>query len=761
VIDDAPGDAPALRYKAGYRRLALMFGLALAVLVGTTVYLVVRDRLDTWAAARTRTHDISIAVQVSISGLLAQPVASLRGIRARLSRDSPDRIDATALLRDAMRFDPLSSYLGIRRAGDGTVVAVDAEGNPVSPALAAALQALLPTTQGTGVEVSQLVLLPGNTARYMPLTLAAGNGDAGGASSGDTLFALVDGPRLVAGVRNLYPAANALESVLTTDGRRIIASVQGTESYRFDGRIRPESLAIINRTETGNYESTSTYDGVHYVFGFSRSPSLPIAITTGVPVSTLNAEWVRQSMPVTVLLLLGVGGIVGFGLRLRDAQHEQWAYLRKQEYLANHDTLTGLRNRDSFMRLLAREIKRAPAQPFGVLVMDLINFKDINDTLGHAAGDQLLCELGQRLSERLETEEASVARLGGDEIGVFIRRGDGDALAGFSAELHECISRRVLIDGVGLEPVASMGGALYPEDAGTPSELMRRADIAMYVAKAGSLPYCRYAERMDSFSPDRLAMKAELATAIREEALHLVYQPKVRMNDGAMVGCEALARWMDPLRGPVSPATFIPIIERSELIHPFTEHVLRTALAQSRLWRAAGYQIPVAVNISANNLHDDRFIAKLIELLAADDIPAHLLELEITESAVMRNPDVTIERLRALREFGLQLSIDDFGTGHASLAYLKHLPVHTLKIDQAFIRELGSDAANRRIVASAIHLAHGFGMTVVAEGVETGEAADLLNEYGCDYAQGYHFARPLAPGELESGWFMRCARVVH
>jgi diguanylate cyclase (GGDEF)-like protein len=753
VIDDDPDDATALRYRADYRRLAVMFGVALALLVGTTVYLVVRDRADTWTSARERTRDVSVAARVSISGLLAQSAASLEGIRTDLTRPATDRVDPTVLLQDAMRFDPLSAYLGIERSSDGTVVAVDTAGRPVPPAVAAAMRAQVAAPADHGLAVSTLILLPGDATHYLPLTLPVGNGP-----TRDVVFALVPGDQLVAGLRNLYPASHALGAVIATDGRRLVTYVRGTEALRFDGHIRPDSVAIINGADIGNFETTSSIDGVRYVFGYARSSTLPIVLVTGVPVSTLNAAWIQQSMPAAILLLLGVGGIAGFGLRLRAALREQWAYLRKQEYLANHDTLTGLRNRDSFIRLLGHEIRRAPMQPFGVLVMDLTNFKDVNDTLGHAAGDRLLCELGQRLSDRLAAETSSVARLGGDEIGVFIRRDDAGALAGFSAELLACISQRVLIDSVELEPVASMGGAVYPEDAQTPSELMRCADIAMYVAKASNVPYRRYAPDMDSFSPDRLAMKAEVATAIREGVVHLVYQPKVRMSDGALVGCEALARWVDPVRGPVSPAAFIPLVERSELIHPFTEHVLRTALTQSRRWRESGHAVPVAVNISANNLHDDRFIGTLMQLLDASGAPAHLLELEITESAVMRNPDVTIARLRALRDFGIRLSIDDFGTGHASLAYLKHLPVHTLKIDQTFVSELGSDPANRRIVASAIDLAHGFGMTVVAEGVETQEAATLLREYGCDYAQGYHFARPLAANDLEADWFARNAR---
>jgi len=310
---------------------------------------------------------------------------------------------------------------------------------------------------------------------------------------------------------------------------------------------------------------------------------------------------------------------------------------------------------------------------------------------------------------------------------------------------------------VELELAASMGAAVYPEDARSASELLRCADIAMYTAKSELSPFVRYAEQMDQFAPEGLALKAEFAKALRERTLGVVYQPKVRLADGALVGVEALARWDHPVRGMVPPGRFVPLAENSELVHPFTAFILETALTQVARWLALGHAVPVAVNVSVNNLLDHGFIEKVHTLLEQLAVPARLLELEVTESAVMRHPESVVKRLRALRELGVHLSIDDFGTGYASLSYLKRLPVHALKIDMSFVLHVEHDPADQRIVRSATQLAHGFGMTVVAEGVESANAATLLAEYGCEHAQGYHFARPMTAKELETQWLARAA----
>jgi EAL domain-containing protein (putative c-di-GMP-specific phosphodiesterase class I) len=264
--------------------------------------------------------------------------------------------------------------------------------------------------------------------------------------------------------------------------------------------------------------------------------------------------------------------------------------------------------------------------------------------------------------------------------------------------------------------------------------------------------YQRYVQGLNHFTTDSLAMKSDLSHALREGGLSLVYQPKVDLRTGELVGVEALSRWNHPVRGAISPAHFIPLAESTELIHAFTRHVLRAVFLQSRRWIDAGHRVPVSANISTNNLMDSSFVEMVDGLLKSHEVPPDLIELEVTESALMRNPDTALRRLEELRKLGLKLSIDDFGSGYASLSYLKKLPMDCLKIDNSFIVNLASDSADKRIVRSTIELAHSFGMTVVAEGVETKEIADLLREKGCDIAQGYHFSRPLPAQAFEAQW---------
>jgi EAL domain-containing protein (putative c-di-GMP-specific phosphodiesterase class I) len=257
---------------------------------------------------------------------------------------------------------------------------------------------------------------------------------------------------------------------------------------------------------------------------------------------------------------------------------------------------------------------------------------------------------------------------------------------------------------------------------------------------------------MDNFTAEMLALKSDFAKALREGGLSIVYQPKVDLSSGAFVGLEALSRWLHPTVGTILPATYVRLAESSELIHPFTLFMLKNAARQIACWRAAGHSVPVSVNISPNNLLDHTFVEKLSAVLDGAAVPGHLLELEVTESAVMHHPEMMLKRLHAVRDLGVQLSIDDFGTGYASLSYLKSLPVNTLKIDKTFVLNLADDEADQRIVRSSIQLAHGFGMTVVAEGVESEEVVERLREYSCDYAQGFHYAPPVSAAEIEARW---------
>ena len=350
------------------------------------------------------------------------------------------------------------------------------------------------------------------------------------------------------------------------------------------------------------------------------------------------------------------------------------------------------------------------------------------------------------------------ARLGGDELALCASHLDPDddtAITAFCERLHAALGAPLVSTGIELSVTAGIGIATYPADALTALELLRCADIAMYRAKQDLAPYCRYTQGLDNFTSGALAMKADFAKALRDGSLSLVYQPKLRVTDLALMGVEALSRWNHPVKGPIAPFEFLPLAETTELIHPFTDLVLKNAVEQIATWLAAGHAVPVAVNISANNLLDPLFFEKLRALLARTGVPARLLELEVTESAVMRYPDMMHKRLQEIRALGVKMSIDDFGTGYASLAYLKHLPVDTLKIDKLFITNVDTDAGDRLIVRSSIQLAHGFGMSVVAEGVETAAVATLLAAEGCDFAQGYHFSRPVSAAAIEAEWLSR------
>ena len=344
--------------------------------------------------------------------------------------------------------------------------------------------------------MSQLIQLPDDARWYLPVTLAVGGTVAG---AGDVVFALVPGRELVAGAKVVYPAPDAFVAILAQDGRRLVKYLRGSDSFQFNGRpVTPESTRILQQSDTGNFQAVNTLDGQEAVFGFSHSPSMPIVEVTGVPVSTLNAKWIRQSVSADRAADAGrrhhrhlrhppAQRRCGCNGPVLAKQESTWPTTRHPDRIAQ--------NRDSFPRLFEREIERYPTRPFAVVVMDVNNFKDVNDTLGHAAGDQLLRELGERLRGHLDAHDASVARLGGDEMAVFIRRAQADiALEPFSAGLRSCISERIRIDGVELEPMASMGGALYPSDAETPNELMRCADIAMYAAKENSQPFAQYSE---------------------------------------------------------------------------------------------------------------------------------------------------------------------------------------------------------------------------------------------------------------------------
>jgi diguanylate cyclase (GGDEF)-like protein len=416
-----------------------------------------------------------------------------------------------------------------------------------------------------------------------------------------------------------------------------------------------------------------------------------------------------------------------------------------KEHQALHDALTGLPNRSLFSHRIEQVLnagRRADGNA-AVMLIDLDHFKEINDTLGHHAGDRLLQEVAVRLRASLD-EQDTVARLGGDEFGVLLPAcASHEQAAGVAQQLLSQLRDPFSIDGLTLEVDASIGIACAPDHGSDVEQLNQRADIAMYAAKEGGRGAVLFEPQLDRYSPRRLSLAGSLRSAIADGEIVLFYQPKAKLTTGKIIGVEALARWRHPRLGLIGPSEFVPIAEQTGLIGPLTSHVLEEALNQVREWSEQGEELSVAVNLSARSFLDAQLAVEIPRLLERTGVDASLLELEITESMLMLDParaKATLERLSAI---GLSLSVDDFGTGYSSLANLKRLPVDGIKIDKSFVIDMPHDASDAAIVRSTIDLAHNLGLKVVAEGVESHEAWRRLEDLGCDLAQGFHVSRPV------------------
>jgi diguanylate cyclase (GGDEF)-like protein len=435
--------------------------------------------------------------------------------------------------------------------------------------------------------------------------------------------------------------------------------------------------------------------------------------------------------------------------RLADSLRREAA---QREHEALHDPLTGLPNRRQFHDRLAWVLESG--RPVAVLLLDLNRFKEINDTLGHQMGDRLLVEVGRRLRSTLPPR-ALVARLGGDEFAVAVGDVDDVEAAGTAEELQRALAEPIVLRELPIQVDASIGVALSPRDGHDPEGLLQRADVAMYVAKAAHTALEFYSSERDPYSPKRLALVAELRQAIETGALGVVYQPKVRLSDGVILGAEALVRWNHPRHGFVPPAEFIPIAEHTGLMRPLTTHVLRTALRQARLWRSEGFDLGMAVNLSARSLLDPTLVEDVVRLLREAGVSPRKLTLEITESDILEDPLHATAVLRRLEEHGIHRSVDDFGTGYSSLSYLNRLPVDEMKIDKSFVFGMTGDPDSAAIVGAVVDLGRRLGKRVVAEGVETEQHWYSLAALGCDIAQGFLLSRPLEGAHFAAwarGW---------
>jgi diguanylate cyclase (GGDEF)-like protein/PAS domain S-box-containing protein len=434
---------------------------------------------------------------------------------------------------------------------------------------------------------------------------------------------------------------------------------------------------------------------------------------------------------------------------------ERREFERQLLFQANHDALTRLPNRSLLKDRLLHAIQQASRDNsrLAVIFIDLDNFKQVNDSEGHDAGDELLKQLARRMSTTLR-ESDTVSRLGGDEFVILLERvSDRPDIDNTIRKLIEAINRPVLLGATSVIPSASFGVAVYPEDGDNVEALMSNADTAMYVAKEEGLNNYRYfSAKMNDELRQWMDISSRLHIALENNAFSLHYQPKASLIDRCPVGMEALIRWHDPELGWVSPARFIPVAEKNGTIERIGQWVLHEACRQMRAWLDAGHTPgPVAINLSAAQSLGDELVHQISHALTVNRLPGEYLEVEITESIVMADTEESIKAFWALRDLGVQVSVDDFGTGYSSLSYLKRLPVNKLKIDKSFIDDIEQDANDLEIVRAVIAMAHSLGLIVVAEGVETHAQLASLQEAGCDQIQGYLYSRPLA-AEAMSKW---------
>ncbi|MEO8386380.1 MAG: EAL domain-containing protein [Betaproteobacteria bacterium] len=429
------------------------------------------------------------------------------------------------------------------------------------------------------------------------------------------------------------------------------------------------------------------------------------------------------------------------------AELERRNHLLALEHRATHDMLTGLINRAALERKINSSIEPRNGKTCALLLIDLDRFKEINDTLGHAVGDRLLVRLAKRLATENEAGSicrGAVARLGGDEFAIWLDTLSGPSDAEFVASrVLAALIAPVEIDDYRLEVGASIGIAVITEDNTDANEMVRRADVAMYVSKRRGDGYAVYDGSDDSNSRERLTLIGEIGEAVRCGQFELEYQPKVNLQAGIPTGFEALARWRHPRLGLLQPGQFIPLAELSDVIRPLTLWVLDQALAQLNDWRRDGYNLRMAVNLSARHLMDDACPDQIRRLLEKHDVPAGQLELEITESALIADPVRATQVLTRIHDMGVCLSIDDFGTGYSSLSHLMRLPLNSLKIDMSFVLHMLTNPKCAAIVESTINLAHNLGLSVVAEGIESSQVQSALCSLGCDDGQGFAIGRPM------------------
>lgn len=538
---------------------------------------------------------------------------------------------------------------------------------------------------------------------------------------------------------------------------------------RNDGYIQllwpsPESEQVLNKPQTGAlmqtlisypgmisgaYEGKSSIDNTVRLGAFSHLPNANMSAFVSVPKRLIMIHWWEHNYPILLsfLIYLGVISAIAFKLAVMERQHTHDLLAQSRK-----DPLTDLPNRIAIDEIITREVarNRRGEEHSAILYLDLDKFKDINDNLGHSSGDRLLELVALRIRTILRGEDV-LARLGGDEFLVMLPNSNAEKSSLVAERILEVFGVPFRVYGQNIEVSASIGICIFPDNGDDNSTLLQNADAAMYEAKRqGRNRFVFYREELGEHIRQRLQLQHDFLRALQLQEFFLHYQPLVDLTSGKIVGAEALVRWMDPQRGLRNPAEFIPFAEESGVILLLGEWVLKTACREAKSWADQGYDIHIAVNLSTRQFQDPELFSKISNALSEAELPPTKLELEITESASMQDPEASIQVMDKLKSIGIRIAIDDFGTGYSSLAYLKRIPADIIKIDRSFVNGIHNDQDDLAIVRTILALGSSLEKRCLAEGIETAENFEILNRLGCHFGQGYWMSKPIPAMEFSN-----------
>ncbi len=534
------------------------------------------------------------------------------------------------------------------------------------------------------------------------------------------------------------------------------------EHLIYEGKITKE-LMLLNLYEIGEINKDFVFKTYRTLIKENRLNKNQVPDTLLLKRETLQT-WVKEryiqrteytfAILTSIFFILILVLILFWALQIKNEMKKRIIAEEDLKHLAEHDPLTGLPNRMLFLDRLAQAIKNAARfnENIAVLYIDLDHFKEVNDSLGHKVGDILLKEVSDKLKTNIRQSD-TVARLGGDEFIIILDHFSSlDIINSVVQNIMNSLKEPLLIENQEIYVTLSLGISVYPNDGRNADTLIKNADAAMYKAKEdGRNSHQFYTRDMTDKAMERIILETKLRQSLAKNEMELYYQPQINSQTNKIIGMEALIRWNDPTNGLVLPNAFIPLAEETGFILELEEWTMKEAIKQFKAWNKAGlYPGTLSLNLSVVRLEQDGFIESVQEILQEHQCKENCFSFEVTESQIMRNPEKSIKNLTILNALGVKLSIDDFGTGHSSLAYLKQLPVHKLKIDRSFVRDLATDSNDREITKTIIAMAKNLNLEVIAEGVETQEQLDLLTQYECNEVQGYFYHRPAPANEIEA-----------